>query len=126
MQEGECLVAAFMIECDYTKISASAINPLMTVVFGNLTGVFQGFFLGQYTRGYFNHELSHYTLYFVYIGIAEFVVTYVATVAFIYTGEHLTRKIRERYLAAILRQNIGTKSISYLAGNAFFVSAVSS
>lgn len=31
---------------------------------------------------------------------------YVCTVGFIYTGEHITQKIREQYLAAILRQNI--------------------
>ena len=31
---------------------------------------------------------------------------YVCTVGFIYTGEHITSKIREHYLAAILRQNI--------------------
>lgn len=31
---------------------------------------------------------------------------YFATVAFIYTGEHMSLKIREQYLAAILRQNV--------------------
>jgi len=34
------------------------------------------------------------------------VTVYVATVGFIYTGEHVTQKLREQYLAAILRQNI--------------------
>ena len=33
--------------------------------------------------------------------------TYIATLGFIYTGEHVAQKIREQYLAAILRQNIG-------------------
>lgn len=32
---------------------------------------------------------------------------YISTVGFIYTGEHIASKIREQYLAAILRQNIG-------------------
>lgn len=32
---------------------------------------------------------------------------YICTVGFIYSGEHITQKIREQYLAAILRQNIG-------------------
>ena len=31
---------------------------------------------------------------------------YICTVGFIYTGEHIAQKIREQYLAAILRQNI--------------------
>ena len=45
-------------------------------------------------------------LYFVYLGIAQFVTIYIATVGFIYTGEHISRKIREQYLASIMRQNI--------------------
>jgi ATP-binding cassette subfamily B (MDR/TAP) protein 1 len=44
--------------------------------------------------------------YFLYLGIGEFVMTYLSTVCCIYAGEHITSKIREQYLAAILRQNI--------------------
>ena len=40
------------------------------------------------------------------MGIGEFFTVYYSTVAFIYTGEHVSAKIREQYLAAILRQNI--------------------
>ena len=50
--------------------------------------------------------MSLMTLYFVYLGIADFVLIYAATLGFIYTGEHITQKIREQYLAAVLRQNI--------------------
>lgn len=42
----------------------------------------------------------------MYLGIGEFVMIYIATVGFIYTGEHIAQKVREQYLAAILRQNI--------------------
>jgi ATP-binding cassette subfamily B (MDR/TAP) protein 1 len=42
----------------------------------------------------------------LYLGIGEFVMIYFSTVIFIYTGEHITSKIREEYLKAILRQNI--------------------
>lgn len=41
------------------------------------------------------------------MAIGEFTCIYISTVGFIYTGEHVTQKIREQYLAAILRQNIG-------------------
>lgn len=54
----------------------------------------------------FSRELSHFTLYFIYLAIGEFVTIYVSTVGFIYVGEHITQKIREQYLAAIMRQNI--------------------
>lgn len=33
-------------------------------------------------------------------------MVYFATVVFIYTGEHMSQKIREQYLAAVLRQNV--------------------
>ena len=61
---------------------------------------------GTISHQEFNHTLVHYVLYFIYLGIAEFCTVYICTVGFIYTGEHITQKIREHYLEAILRQNI--------------------
>ncbi|KAL6712815.1 GTPase-activating protein [Lecanora helva] len=95
-----------VISC-ISAIAGGAVMPLMTVIFGQLTGVFQGYFNGTQTHAYFNSQLSHFTLYFVYLAIGEFVAIYICTVGFIYTGEHIAGKIREQYLAAILRQNIG-------------------
>jgi ATP-binding cassette subfamily B (MDR/TAP) protein 1 len=51
--------------------------------------------------------LNSKVLDFVYLGIGEFVLVYVATAGFIYTGSHIAAKVREEYLKAILRQNIG-------------------
>lgn len=62
--------------------------------------------LGTMSSDEFRHHLGHFTLYFVYLAIGEFTTIYTCTVGFIYTGEHITQKIREQYLAAILRQNI--------------------
>jgi ATP-binding cassette subfamily B (MDR/TAP) protein 1 len=45
-------------------------------------------------------------LYFVYLAIASFGTVYISTVGFIYTGEHITQKLREKYLKAVLHQNI--------------------
>ncbi|KIM92690.1 hypothetical protein OIDMADRAFT_62313 [Oidiodendron maius Zn] len=82
-------------------IVGGAVLPLMVFRnFGHLAGVFQGYFNGMITRPEFNSKLNHTTLYFIYLAIAD------ATVGFIYTGEHITQKIREQYLAAVLRQNI--------------------
>ena len=89
-----------------TAIAGGAVMPLMTVIFGQLSGLFQNFFLGKSTEGDFDAALSHFTLYFLYLAIGEFVTIYICTVGFIYSGEHITQKIREQYLAAILRQNI--------------------
>jgi ATP-binding cassette subfamily B (MDR/TAP) protein 1 len=89
------------------SIAAGAALPLMTVIFGNLAGEFNGYFAGTTSRAQFDHTISHMVLYFVYIGIAEFVTIYISTVGFIYTGEHISGKIRWHYLEACLRQNIG-------------------
>ena len=76
------------------------------VIFGQLTGIFQGYFQQTISHSDFNAQLGHFTLYFLYLAIGEFVTIYTCTVGFIYTGEHIAGKIREQYLAAILRQNI--------------------
>ncbi|KAL2358059.1 P-loop containing nucleoside triphosphate hydrolase protein [Cryomyces antarcticus] len=88
-------------------ITGGAVMPLMTVIFGQLTGTFQNYFNGTTSPAAFSSDLAHFTLYFVYLAIGEFITIYVATAGFIYTGEHISQKIREEYLAAILRQNIG-------------------
>ncbi|EAS30718.3 multidrug resistance protein MDR [Coccidioides immitis RS] len=88
------------------SIAGGAALPLFTILFGQMAGTFQRIILGTISYDEFNDTLSKYALYFVYLGIAEFVLIYTCTVGFIYTGEHIAQKIRERYLDAVLRQNI--------------------
>ncbi|OTB07208.1 hypothetical protein M426DRAFT_318239 [Hypoxylon sp. CI-4A] len=88
-------------------IAGGAALPLMTVIFGNLQSTFQGFFLGTVDHDEFMSQMTHLVLYFIYLAIGEFVTIYVATVGFIYTGEHISAKIREHYLESCMRQNIG-------------------
>ena len=89
-----------------SSVISGALLPLMTVIFGQLSGKFQGLILGTIPGSEFKDQVSKFTLYFVYLAIGEYVFTYISTLGFIYTGEHNAAKIRERYLAAILRQNI--------------------
>lgn len=79
----------------------------MTVFFGRLQGSFQGFFNGQVARDAFSHQLNSLVLNFIYLAVGEFVAVYISTVGFIYTGEHISAKIREHYLESCMRQNIG-------------------
>ena len=79
---------------------------ILQVIFGQLTGTFSGSVNGTLSPASFSASLDHFTLYFIYLAVAEFVTIYICTVGFIYTGEHISSKIREQYLAAILRQNI--------------------
>lgn len=78
---------------------------------------------------HFKSQTNQFTLYFVYLGmwksalcrasdrfvlrtnhhavaIGSFVTTYISIIGFSYTGEQITKQIRELYLRAIFRQNI--------------------
>ncbi|KAK4456597.1 P-loop containing nucleoside triphosphate hydrolase protein [Cladorrhinum samala] len=90
-------------------IASGAALPLMTIVFGNLQGTFQDYFVPGSTVTYdeFTGKLGSMCLYFVYLAIGEFVTSYIATVGFIYTGEHISAKVREHYLESCMKQNIG-------------------
>ncbi|KAL3437552.1 P-loop containing nucleoside triphosphate hydrolase protein [Aspergillus tetrazonus] len=96
-----------MVISTICAIAAGAALPLFTILFGSLASTFQRIMLYQISYDEFYDELTKNVLYFVYLGIGEFVTVYVSTVGFIYTGEHATQKIREYYLESILRQNIG-------------------
>lgn len=100
----DLLIMAVSAVC---AIAAGAALPLMTVITGNLQGTFQGYFLGRVSYDGFLDEMSHLVLYFVYLAIAEFCCNYISTVGFIYTGEHISAKIREHYLESCMKQNIG-------------------
>jgi ATP-binding cassette subfamily B (MDR/TAP) protein 1 len=90
------------------SLAAGAALPAMTIIFGGLQGIFAEFLASHtLTLDEFKKEMSRYVLYFVYLAIGTFVANYVSTVGFLYTGEHITAKLRMRYLESCLRQNIG-------------------
>ncbi|KAI4726474.1 multidrug resistance protein [Aureobasidium sp. EXF-10728] len=89
-----------------SSIIGGALLPLMTIVFGGLTTTFNRFFLHEIGSDKLNSEISRFSLYFLYLAIGEFVFVYIATAGFLYTGEHISGKIRQNFLQAILRQNI--------------------
>ncbi|KOC07348.1 ABC multidrug transporter Mdr1 [Aspergillus flavus AF70] len=95
-----------LVIASLAAIIGGALMPLMTVLFGGLAGTFRSFLLGDISDSQFTSELARFSLYFLYLAIGEFVMVYLATVGFVYAGEHITAKIREQFLAAILRQNI--------------------
>ncbi|EER36677.1 multidrug resistance protein [Histoplasma capsulatum H143] len=90
----------------FGAIAGGAILPLFTIIFGAMAGTFKSIVLHTITIDEFNSQVSKFALYFVYLGIGMFVLIYIGTVGFIYVGEQISQKIREKYLAAILRQNV--------------------
>jgi ATP-binding cassette subfamily B (MDR/TAP) protein 1 len=95
-----------LVIASLAAIIGGALMPLMTVLFGGIAGTFRSFLLGDISDSQFTSELARFSLYFLYLAIGEFVMVYLATVGFVYTGQHITAKIRQQFLAAILRQNI--------------------
>lgn len=89
------------------SIANGAALPLMTLLFSGLQKTFSEYSVGLIGKSELSHGLSKYVLYFVYLAVGQFVVTYIATVGFIYVGEKISTRIREHYLESCLRQNIG-------------------
>ncbi|PYH43656.1 multidrug resistance protein [Aspergillus saccharolyticus JOP 1030-1] len=85
---------------------AGALNPLLTIIYGLVVRSFQRHANGEDDGSKLSSNVSKLALFNVYVGIAEFVLIYVATVGFYYTGERITRNLRRAYLRAIIRQNI--------------------
>ncbi|KAJ8520713.1 hypothetical protein ONZ45_g2501 [Pleurotus djamor] len=100
--------------------AAGAATPLMTLLFGNLVEAFVAFTMA--TQGALDGTTSQQDVesaaatlrttaannasYLVYIGLGMFVCTYIYMYTWVYTGEVNAKRIRERYLQAVLRQNI--------------------
>ncbi|KAJ5058639.1 P-loop containing nucleoside triphosphate hydrolase protein [Bipolaris maydis] len=87
-------------------IIGGAANPFALLLLGNMGQSFRGFFIGDTTLNDFTREVNQLSLFYVYLSIIEFGTIYAATVGFTLAGERIGQRIREKYLAAILRQNI--------------------
>lgn len=97
---------AIMVVSFIAAIATGATMPLMTLVYGNFAGSFTSFSVDAIAAARFQHQINQFTLYFVYLGIASFVCSYISILGFSFTGERITQQIRELYLRAIFRQNI--------------------
>lgn len=87
-------------------IVGGAALPVFTVLFGQLTSSFRKIAINAITFEHFNQELTDNVVYFIILGAGELATIAIATIGFIYTGDHVVQKIRIEYLRAILRQNI--------------------
>ncbi|KAI3852461.1 hypothetical protein MKX03_017750 [Papaver bracteatum] len=58
-------------------------------------------------QGHFMNEVEKSILHFVYVGLAVTVAAFMEGYCWSWTGERQVRKIRQKYLEAILRQEVG-------------------
>lgn len=67
---------------------------------------FRGFFVGETTLSKFDSQVTKFSLFFVYLAVGNLVTSFVSIVGFTYAGERIVQQVRQRYLQAILRQNV--------------------
>ncbi|PNS15188.1 Leptomycin B resistance protein pmd1 [Sphaceloma murrayae] len=79
---------------------------LVQLAFGDFVTVISDFQRGLTTRDDFNSQIVTYTLRFVYIFIARFVLTYVFIACFTVSGIRISRTVRKAFLTATLRQEV--------------------
>ncbi|RXK41700.1 ATP-binding cassette, subfamily B (MDR/TAP), member 1 [Tremella mesenterica] len=116
----------FELVCDFVglilAIGAGAAQPLMTLIFGRLTTSFTdyGIAVQQITSSNSpeaqaaleaaKHQLridsGHNALYLVAIGVGMFLATWAYMFIWNTTGELNAKRVREKYLRAVLRQDI--------------------
>ncbi|KAJ5383180.1 hypothetical protein N7517_001091 [Penicillium concentricum] len=87
-------------------IIGGALQPISFLFLGGLAQAFKEFFLGTSSGSHLSSLVAKFALYYVYVAIGQFVSVYISTAGFMIGGENITQRLREKYLAAILRQNI--------------------
>jgi ATP-binding cassette subfamily B (MDR/TAP) protein 1 len=74
------------------------------LVFGSLSETLGDFATGRLSKSQFEHEFSTFALYYIYLGVGQFVVTTVYTIVFTHIGNKVVSRTREIYLRTLLHQ----------------------
>ncbi|KAF4441558.1 hypothetical protein F53441_12007 [Fusarium austroafricanum] len=87
-------------------IAAGTILPLMDLVFGKFINVFNNFATGELSPAGYRSEVSKYSLYFVYLFIAKFALTYLWTILVSIAAINTTKALRVDFVRSTLRQEV--------------------
>ncbi|KAG9014674.1 GTPase-activating protein [Tulasnella sp. 427] len=95
--------------------ASGAAQPLMTLLFGNLTQSFVSFAAALRSndkeslaaaQARFRHVAAKDAMWLAIMGVGIYAVTHIYMLIWTWTGEVNSKRIRERYLRAVLRQEI--------------------
>jgi ATP-binding cassette subfamily B (MDR/TAP) protein 1 len=89
-----------------TSIAAGATLPLMTIIFGNSITKFNSFSAGDSTPDSFTSVINELVLWYIYLFIARFALSYITTVAITISATRTVRALRQAFLSHTLRQEI--------------------
>ncbi|KAF4336925.1 multidrug resistance [Fusarium beomiforme] len=87
-------------------IAAGTILPLMDLVFGKFINVFTDFATGELSPAGYRSEVGKYSLYFVYLFIAKFALSYLWTILVSIAAINTTKALRVDFVRSTLRQEV--------------------
>lgn len=87
-------------------IASGAGIALQNLIFGEFITIFTRFTSGESAPGQFREDAAELALYFVYLGIGRFILSYTYNTLLTYTSYRITRNIRHHYVKAALSQEI--------------------
>ncbi|KJZ74288.1 hypothetical protein HIM_06294 [Hirsutella minnesotensis 3608] len=87
-------------------VASGTALPLMDVIFGKFINVFTDFVTGKVSPAEYRTQVAHFSLFFVYLFIAKFVLTYIWTVLVNITAIRTTTRLRVDFVRQTLRQEI--------------------
>lgn len=89
-----------------SSIAAGATLPLMTIIFGKSITKFNNFSAGDSTPDSFTSVINQLVLWYIYLFIARFALSYITTVAITISATRTVRALRQVFLSHTLRQEI--------------------
>ncbi|KAK1599509.1 ABC transporter [Colletotrichum navitas] len=104
-------------------VASGTAMALQTVIFGTFVTTIQDFTTGQSSPAHFRGESAKLALYFLYLGIGRFVLSYFYISLTTLSAYRITRNIRHSYLRAALRQEIAFYDIG--SGGSIATQAIS-
>ncbi|EEU35319.1 uncharacterized protein NECHADRAFT_36975 [Fusarium vanettenii 77-13-4] len=87
-------------------ICAGTLLPIMDIVFGKFINVFNDFVSGELSPAGYRKEVAKYSLYFVYLFIGRFVLTYIWTMLVSIAAIRTTKALRVDFVKSTLRQEV--------------------
>ncbi|KAF7548406.1 hypothetical protein G7Z17_g7084 [Cylindrodendrum hubeiense] len=90
----------------FAAIASGAGIALQNLIFGKFITVIADFTSGASSPSKFRSDVSELALYFVYLGIGRFVLSYIYNTLLTYSAYRVVRNIRHEYLRAALRQEV--------------------
>ncbi|GKT40883.1 leptomycin B resistance protein pmd1 [Colletotrichum spaethianum] len=106
-------------------VASGAGIALQNLIFGSFVTIIQDFTTGKSSPAHFRSEAAKLasSLYFVYLGIARFVLSYGYISLTTFSAYRITRNIRHKYLHAALRQEVAFYDIG--SGGSIATQAIS-